>query len=254
MSSYEALDILIPIGGLIFGIILFIVGLKWFGYKRLIENIPTSKIRSIAMGLVEIFGRVVPIEKNLLNSPFSNTKCVYYKYTVERWVKRNDKHHWQVVNSGKTSLPFKLQDNTGLVLIDPVGAGIDIKSTTYTSGTGQDPSLIILKFLNSNNLKYEGFFGINYRMRYRESMIVPGEQLYIIGSATDNPFKADGTAQHSAEDIMIYRGKGKLYHISQKPEKGVIKTYLIKALGGLIGGSIIIIICFNILLNIFSNI
>jgi hypothetical protein len=227
--------------------------LKWFGYKRLIENIPTSKIRSIAMGLVEIFGKVVPIEDNLLNSPFSETECVYYKYKIERWVKRNDKHYWQTVSSGKTSLPFKLEDNTGSVLIDTVGANIDIKSTTYTSGAGYDPSFIIQKFLNSNNLKYEGFFGINYRMRFRESIIVPREYLYIIGSATDNPFKDDGTAQHSIEDVMIHRGKGKLFHISQKAEKGVIKTYLLKSLGGLIGGSIIIIACFNILLKIIQT-
>ncbi|MCK4903565.1 MAG: hypothetical protein KAS35_02665 [Candidatus Marinimicrobia bacterium] len=246
-------NILMPIGGIIVGIILFFAGLKWFSYKRLIENIPTSKIRSIAMGLVEIFGKVIPIEKNLLLSPFSNTECVYYKYTVERWVKRDNRHHWQVVNSGKTSLPFKLQDNTGSVLIDPVGANIDIKTKTFSSDTGHDPPLIIQNFLNINNLNYEGFFGINYRMRYRESIIIPSESLYVIGSATDNPFKADGTAQHSVEDIMIHRGKGNLYHISQKPEKSVIQTYLMKALGGLIIGSLIIIICFNILLKMFEN-
>ncbi|MFC1527856.1 GIDE domain-containing protein [Candidatus Neomarinimicrobiota bacterium] len=249
----ENINILVPISGFIVGVVLFIAGLKWFGYKRLIENIPTSKIRSIAMGLVEIFGRVVPIEKNVLNSPFSNTECVYYKYTVERWVKRNDRHYWQVVNSGKTSLPFILKDNTGSVLINPIGADIDIKSITFSSGVGQDPPLIIQNFLNSNNLNYEGFFGINYRMRYRESIIVPGESLFIIGSALDNPFKDDGTAQHSVEDIMIHRGKGKLFHISQKAETGVIKTYLMKALGGLIVGSLLIIICFNILLKMFET-
>ena len=238
---------------MIIGIILFMAGLKWFGYKRLIENIPTSKIRSIAMGLVEIFGKVVPVENNLLLSPFSNAECVYYKYTIERWVKRGDKHHWKVVNSGKTSLPFKLNDTTGSVLIDPVGANIDIKSTTFSSGAGNEPSIIIQNFLNAKNLNYEGLFGINYRMRYRESIIVTGESLYIIGSATDNPFKADGTAQHSAEDIMIRRGKGKLYYISQKQEKSVIKTYLMKALGGIIVGSLIIIICFNILLKMFES-
>ena len=246
-------NILIPIVGMIAGGFLFFAGLKWFGYKRLIENIPTSKIRAIAMGLVEIFGKVVPIEKNLLLSPFSNIDCVYYKYTIERWVKKDDNHHWQVVNSGKTSLPFKLKDGTGSVLIDPVGANIDIKSKTFSSDAGHDPPPIIQNFLNNSNLKYEGFFGINYRMRYRESIIVPDENLYIIGNATDNPFKEDGTALHSVEDIMIHRGKGNLYHISQKPEKSIIKSYLIKAIAGLVIGSLTIIICFNILLKMFEN-
>ena len=246
-------NILIPLIGVVAGGFIFFAGLKWFGYKRLIENIPTSKIRAIAMGLVEIFGKVVPIEKNLLLSPFSNIECVYYKYTVERWVKKDSNHNWQIVNSGKTSLPFKLKDETGSVLIDPVGANIDIKSTTFSSDAGHDPPLIIQNFLSNSNLNYEGFFGMNYRMRYRESIIVPNESLYIIGNAADNPFQADGTAQHSVEDIMIHRGKGNLYHISQKPEKSVIKSYLIKAIAGLLFGSLMVIICFNILLKMFES-
>ncbi|MFC1565963.1 hypothetical protein ACFL4B_03380, partial [Candidatus Neomarinimicrobiota bacterium] len=58
---------------------------------------------------------------------------------------------------------------------------------------------------------------------------------------------------HSVEDIMIHRGKGRLFHISQKAETGVIKTYLMKALGGLIVGSLLIIICLNILLKMFET-
>ena len=246
-------QLIIPIGGMVAGVILFIAGLKWFGHKRLIENIPTSKIRAIAMGLVEIFGKVIPIETNLLISPFSNTGCVYYKFTIERWTQKDNQRNWQVVNSGKTSLPFILQDDTGSVLIDPVGAKIDIKSNTFSSGAGHDPPASVQNFLQMNNLNYEGFFGVNYKMRYRESIIVPEENLFIIGSATDNPFKEDSTAQHSMEDIMIHRGKSELYHISQKPEKSVIKNYTAKAFGGLIGGSILIVICFNIFLKIFGN-
>lgn len=246
-------EILIPIGGIILGVILFVAGLKWFGQKRLIENIPTSKIRSIAMGLVEIVGKVITIKGNTLQSPFSLTDCVYYKYSVERWVKQNDSHHWQVVNSGKSSLPFLINDETGSVLVNPVGANIDIKYTTFTSDSGHDPPPIIRNFLGAQNLNYEGFFGINYKMRYREAVIVPNEKLYIIGTAADNPFKLDGSAQHSVEDIMIHKGKGKIYFISQKPENKVIKSYLIKSIAGLLVGSFIIVICFNILLKMLQN-
>ena len=246
-------QLLIPILGMVVGTLLFFAGIKWFGHKRLIENVPTSKIRSIAMGLVEIFGKVIPVEKNLLLSPFSNTECVYYKYSIERWTQKDKQHHWQVVNSGKTSLTFKLQDETGFVLIDPVGAKIDIKTTTFSSGAGQNPAFIIQNFLKLNNLTYEGFFGINYKMRYRESIIIPNDDLFIIGNATDNPFQEDGTAQHSMDDIMINRGDSDLYHISQKLEKSVIRSYTAKALGGIIGGSIIIVICYNVLLMMFKH-
>lgn len=229
------------------------MGLRWLNQKRLIENIPTAKIRSLAMGLVEIVGKVIAVENNLLLSPFSNTKCVYYRYSVERWVKDGENHRWQTVNSGKRSLPFLLEDNTGKVLIDPVGAKIDIRSTTFNSGAGQDPPFIIKSYLASHSLDYEGFFGMNYKMRYREAVIVPKEKLYIIGSATDNPFKEDGSAQHSVDDIMIHKGNKQMYFISQKPEHKVIRSFQMKALGGLIGGGVIIIICFNILVNIFQK-
>ena len=42
--------------GFFVGIYFFFKGFKWLKQKKTIENIPTSKIRSIAMGLVEIFG------------------------------------------------------------------------------------------------------------------------------------------------------------------------------------------------------
>lgn len=252
-SIKKSPEILIPIGGFIVGIFIFIAGLKWFSYKRLIENIPTSNIRAIAMGLVEIIGKVIPIENNILSSPFSNTECVYYKYSVERWVKQNDNHHWQVVNSGNSTIPFLVNDETGSVLVNPIGANIDIKYTTFISDSGHDPPLIIKDFISTQNLNYEGFFGINYKMRYREAVIIPNEKLYIIGTANDNPFKLDGSAQHSVEDIMIHKGKGKIYHISQKPETKVVRGYLIKALAGLIFGGLILVICFNVLLRMIQN-
>jgi hypothetical protein len=47
------------VGGLLLGLYVFYRGFHHFRRKRLIENTPTSKVRSIAMGLVEIFGTVV---------------------------------------------------------------------------------------------------------------------------------------------------------------------------------------------------
>lgn len=254
MSIDDSSDILAPIVGLVIGIVLFFFGLKSLSQKRLIENIPTSKIRSIAMGLVEVFGRAVPFDKNILFSPFSNTECIYYKYWIEKWVKSGKNHHWRTIKKGKSKSPFLLDDDTGTVLIDPAGANIDINSVSYRSDVGNDPPNIVKNFLISQNLNYEGLFGINHKMRYREAVIVPNRQLYVIGTATDNPFQLEGSAQQSSDDIMIHKGKGKIYYISQKSEKNVIKSYQIKAIVGLFGGAIFIVIFFNILLKMVQNI
>lgn len=253
MTPNESQTLLFISIGLVLGPILFFAGLRWLSHKRLIENIPTSKIRSIAMGLVEITGKVIPIGNNLMKSPFANEDCVYYKYTVEKWVKTKDSHYWRVVKSGKSETPFLINDNTGSVLVDSSGANVEVTKTTYTSGSGKDPSPIIKKFLESRNLDYEGFFGINYKMRFREALIRPNDTLYILGTATDNPFKEDGSAQHSSDDIMIHNGKGKIYYISDKSEKKVVTSYKIKSIAGLVVGALIIIVSINILLNMIRN-
>ena len=69
LFSYSAI-------GFFAGLFLFWKGFSWLKQKRLIENIPTSKIRSIAMGLVEIYGEVVPTQEKILKSPFTNKDCV----------------------------------------------------------------------------------------------------------------------------------------------------------------------------------
>ena len=60
----------------------------FYGFSRLkkymlINNTPTSKIRSVAMGLVEIKGSVVA--KDTLKTPFSNQDCIYYEYEVREY-------------------------------------------------------------------------------------------------------------------------------------------------------------------------
>ena len=51
----------VPIVFLIGGLSLFFGGLTKINRARLIANMPTSKIRSVAMGLVEIYGKSVSI-------------------------------------------------------------------------------------------------------------------------------------------------------------------------------------------------
>ena len=79
---------------LFFGIVLLIGGLVSFynslknlKKKRLFENIPTSKMRSIAMGLVELKGKI-KIANETLTDPFDEKDCVYWKVKIEEYVKR----------------------------------------------------------------------------------------------------------------------------------------------------------------------
>lgn len=228
---------------ILFGIALFAAGFFCFKRKRLLENMPTSNIRSIAMGLVEIAGEAMPF-KDVLKSPFSQRDCVYYRYTIEEY-RRSGKHsQWVTIKHGEQRSHFYLKDDTGTVLIDPKGAKIDIPlDNEFNSGVGRDPPETVKQFLNSCDIAHEGFlFGINKTMRYREYFIAPGDKLYIVGTATDNPFVEDATAEKGVEDVMIQKGQHeKFYYISDKSERQVIRGYSMKMMGGIGLGSILIV-------------
>ncbi len=248
--SYS-LDLIFPI--ILFfigGIILLIWGLISFKMKRLIENTPTSKIRSIAMGLVEIYGKVKPLKDNILKSPFSNNNCVYYKYNVKELRQSGKSSSWVTIKKGEEKKLFYLKDETGSVLIDLTGAKIDIPTDNiYDSSLGKDPPEIVKQFLSTKNIKWEGFlFGINKTMKYTEYFIAPGDKLYIMGSADDNPYVKEASAEKSVEDIMIQKGKfEKLYYVSDKHEDAILSRYTLKTYAGIIVGLISIIISIIIL-------
>jgi hypothetical protein len=225
------------IAGFCGGIVIFVLGLIWFRQRRMIENIPTSKIRSLAMGLAEIYGQVVK-DKLLLKGPFSGDDCVYYKYQIQELRHTKNSSYWATIKKGEERVNFYIKDATGSVLVDPKGANIDIlKDYEFGSGWGNDPPQQVLRFLEENGVRHESFFGMNKQMRFIESSIEPGDKLYVLGTAGDNPFFEEATAKHGHEDIMMQKGRfERFYYISDKAEKDILNRLRWKALGGIFGG------------------
>jgi len=239
----------------IVGIVLFISGFFKLKRKKLIESTPTSKIRSLSMGLVEIYGEVIPITKNILISPFSKKNCVYYKYKIEE-LRRSGKHSkWVTVKFEEKQNLFYFKDETGIVLVDPAQAKVDIDTNFFVnSGMGKEPPENIKEFLRANNIGFKGFLGINKAMRFSEKYIEPGEKLYIMGAAVDNPYVSEGTLTGTA-DVMIGKSEyEKILLISDKQEKNIIKS-LNKSINLYIyGGAFLSIICLTIFLYLLKQI
>ncbi|MBU2561444.1 MAG: E3 ubiquitin ligase family protein [Nanoarchaeota archaeon] len=235
--------------GFFVGIGLFIKGFSWFRLKRLIENMPTSKVRSLAMGLAEIHGEVVPAEKKVLKSPLTGRDCVYYRYKIEERRSSGKNNCWVIVKSGTEMVHFFLKDNTGSVLVDPKGANVDIPSDfTFNSGITKATPPTVESFLKSNSLTDRTLLGFNKQMRYTEHYIAPKDKLYILGSAGDNPFFEDATAQRNEQDIMMHRGGEGIYFISDSSENDVLKKLKLKVMGGFFGGGALIVVCLTIML------
>lgn len=230
---------------IIVGIGLFVWAIISFKNKRLIENIPTSKIRSIAMGLVEIYGEVVPEIDNILKSPLSQNDCVYYKYKIDKLQTTGKSTHWRTIKKGWNYIYFYLKDDTGMVLIDPLDAKINITvDNVFKSSLGKDPPDKVKQFLQKENVDFEGkILGINKTMRYTEHFIAPKDKLYIMGTATDNPFVKDASTVKGVEDIIIKKGKHeKFYYISDKHEHMILNHLRRIVACGFVFGSLLIIL------------
>jgi uncharacterized protein YjeT (DUF2065 family) len=230
------------------GIILFLVALYVQKKKRLITDTPTSKIRSLAMGLVEIFGQVIPFHKRVFKSPFTNKDCVYYKYTIEELRSNGKNSHWVTIKKDEHKTLFYLKDETGMVLVDPTSAQIEAKKDfEFQSGFRKDPPEQVIQFLSAHKLSYEGFLGLNKTLRYRETIIVPDDTLYIMGTAGENPYKKEGQI-NQVDSIMIQKGTvEKQYYISDKSEKQIVRQLTLATY--ITGGCGIILMIVGIILS-----
>jgi len=87
-------------------------------FKKYQATLPTSKIRSMAMGLVEVQGRL--IAKTLMTAPIDNIQCIGYKYVVERISTDKDgSDSYTEILSETRCNEFIIQDETGSVPVNP---------------------------------------------------------------------------------------------------------------------------------------
>lgn len=107
---------------------------------RIIENTPTSKLRSAAQGYVEIIGFAEPMEERRLRAPLTQDSCLWYRYKVEEYRKSGKHSSWHTVSSGTSEDNFILNDETGLCVIDPVGADVHADKKDVWRGHSEYPS------------------------------------------------------------------------------------------------------------------
>ena len=235
--------------GFCVGIFFFIMGFVWLRRKRLIENTPTSKIRSVAMGLVEIYGEIEAVPDKVYKTPFTDKDCVYYSYSVQEY--RGGKNaHWETLESKEVRDLFYLKDETGRVLINPAKAAIEITTTTtIESGMGKDPPENIMAFLNKEGIKHDGWFGINKKMRFVEYYMSPKDKLYILGTAAENTNTGYKSLSGTKDSTVIEKGQDEKYFlISEKSEKQILKSLKIWSIAGIYGGAALSLACLAIIL------
>ncbi len=226
------------IAGFFIGMFMFYSGIKAFRKKRLIENIPTSKIRSLAMGLVEIFGSVEPqLVNGTMKSPMTGKPCVYYRYTVEELRSSGKSSRWVTIQKDEKGVPFYVRDDTGKVLVDPAGAKVDIPSDFgFTTGWRKKEPQTLLDFIKTSGIVYNPGSLLKRKLRFSEHFLAPMDKCYVMGEAADNPYVEDATAVRNVDDIMIRKpSDGTEYYVNDSGEKDVLRKLRIVAMGAIFG-------------------
>jgi len=233
-------------------------GLSVYGWlvhqrKRLIESIPTSTIRSLALGLVEISGQAQS-EEGLLSTPFSGLPCVFYSYAVEEHVGSGKHARWETIAKGTSEQPFVVRDATEQVLVAPLGAELILpdERTYRNDWLGELPSTTIAG-LNRLGISTERWIG-NKTLRCREAFIQPEEQVYVLGTAHEQQ-DASELVENSAR-LYIGSSRDHEFIISDRSEKDLLSRLqwqmLAYGAGGLALAATCLIVIFKYYLTTVS--
>lgn len=159
------------------GPILFLRSFRDLRLKRLIQNTPTARIRSMAMGLVEVNGLVSA--KSAVAAPFSGNRCVMW--SVEIAVARKN-GGWTTVHRNTSGQPFLLEDETGVALVYPRGADSRLRWGKEELCLGVSLPDCYARYMSDQGLwgRHLWRFGA---MRFRERVIEEGERIFVLGTA-----------------------------------------------------------------------
>jgi hypothetical protein len=174
-----------PLLGACIGVYLFYHGFQLLQRKRLIMDTPSSKIRSAAMGLVEVSG--LASGPYTLTAPITGAPCYYYRTMVWEWKQQGRSKSWVKEADESLHVPFYLDDGGSRVLVNPQGAEMEIHrdfqeefSHSLFSSSLEIPGNVA-GFLMTHGVETSA------KVKIEEYCIKPKNALFILGTLASNP-------------------------------------------------------------------
>ncbi len=213
------------LGGFVLAGVLLLLSLRAGARGRFIDNLPTSKTAGVFIGVVEIKGAAE--SEQPLGSYLTAIPCVYYKWSVEeRWsriftetytdskgntqTRTRTESGWTTVASGGDEQLFYLEDDCGVIRVNPARASVRgdcVFNQRSYPGDGlyyhKGPSGSVM---DSDHVR-----------QFTEHAIPLHHQLYIIGHARE---RTDVVAAEIAHDES-----SPMYLISTQTEKQISSSY-----------------------------
>ena len=165
------------------------IAFRWLHIARLLEDTPTSRVRSAAQGYVELAGRSRALAGTTNVAPLTQRPCVWWHYCIQRRAGAGSpgkrRTSWQTVTAGRSEQPFLLDDGTGECIVQPAGAEVLTTETTRWYGDTPWPT---------SPPGRRSLFG-EPQYRYYEERIYEHEQVHVLGQ-----FRTHAGAGHHDRD------------------------------------------------------
>ena len=192
---YSIEAILYPAIGVCVGLYFFVTGFRDLKAKRTIQDIPTSKIATGAVGTnVEVKGEILIDDDKLIYGPISNKPCAFYSLEIQKLVRTKNSSHWKTIDSFFSDKGFYIDDKSGanaLVLVK--GATIKRKGFAQkfrmSSNNFDEMPANLRKELTLHAKELKRFKAkdtswlFSKRYRFLEWSFSKGEPIYVLGFA-----------------------------------------------------------------------
>lgn len=220
---------------LLCGLGLAAAGYATYWRRNLVMNTPTSRVRSLPVGTVEVKGTARAPDDGGVTTPLTQIDCLGYEAAVERF---DMEEGWVRTRETRDEAPFYLEDETGTVIVDPAGARYYLEAETDITVEGgeqppdelvpehkehynQDDDIEVPSDLEKTRVKLDRPDGVSsVDRRYIETCIMPGDSLYVYGWA--EPLEETMDATTNADRLVIGANPGHFFAISDMPEDELI--------------------------------
>lgn len=166
------------------GPVMFARAFRDLRLRNMIQNTPTARIRSMAMGMVEVNGVITP--RSHLIAPFSGRPCAHWQVEIATRSGTRQRGSWTTVHRNSSGNPFYLSDDTGVALIYPKSAEVQIAFGVEEETGGLGVPECYATYMKEQNLGLRVMWSLG-AMRFRERVLEEQQQVYVLGRANPKP-------------------------------------------------------------------
>jgi hypothetical protein len=174
------------------GLFLLLIGFHLLSRKCSLLTAPNSTIQNAAIGPLQVNGSA--IGPDTLKAPINGSPCFLYQITA--WQRPTGKGKWTKAAEETLHLPFFVDDSTGQLLVEPLGADLDLLPDFHEEYYASPTSLLppspeelppnVGAFLARHGIVRHGDVRDAY-LRIEQRTIKPDDQIFIAGTLSENP-------------------------------------------------------------------